>query len=199
MRARLVAAARPSILAALLALTACSAPPADARDAGPATRATPPAADAEPAPAWANTSWLNATAPVRLADLRGRVVLLNFWVFTCINCTRSVPSLVRFDSLYRDRGLTIVGIHTPEFPPYAGEHDRGNLARELARHGIRYPNAQDNDRATWHRYGIRFWPSFVLIDRQGRIRHRGYGEIHVGDRHDRDWQARIEALLAEAP
>ncbi|MGE0353770.1 MAG: redoxin family protein, partial [Gemmatimonadales bacterium] len=144
-----------------------------------------------------NTSWLNSEAPVRLASLRGRVVLLNFWVFTCGNCTRTVPSLVDLDRRYRAQGLTIIGIHTPEFPPYAGEHDRGNVARALERQGIRYPNAQDNDRATWDLYGIRFWPSFVLIDKQGDIRYEGYGEFHPDDPTYRVWDRRIRELLAE--
>jgi thiol-disulfide isomerase/thioredoxin len=150
-----------------------------------------------PAPAWDTTSWLNADAPVRLDQLRGRVVLLNFWVFTCGNCTRTLPSLVKFDSRYRPEGLILIGIHTPEFPPYAGEHDKGNVAKALIRHGINYPNAQDNDRRTWDRYAIRYWPSFVLIDKLGRIRYEGAGEFHVGDRTYRSWEHRIRALLAE--
>jgi thiol-disulfide isomerase/thioredoxin len=150
-----------------------------------------------PAPAWDNTSWLNADTPVRLDQLRGRVVLLNFWVFTCGNCTRTVPSLVQFDRRYRSEGLTLIGIHTPEFPPYAGEHDKRNVARALVRYGIAYPNAQDNDRRTWDRYAIRYWPSFVLVDKRGRIRYEGAGEFHVGDRTYRVWEQRIQALLAE--
>jgi thiol-disulfide isomerase/thioredoxin len=150
-----------------------------------------------PAPSWKNTSWLNATHPVTLESQRGRVVLLNFWVFTCGNCTRTVPSLVRFDSLYRSQGLSIIGIHTPEFPPYAGEHDKGNVARALERYHIRYPNAQDNDYATWKLYGIRFWPSFVLINRKGQVRYEGIGEFHVGDDTDQLWERRIRELLAE--
>jgi thiol-disulfide isomerase/thioredoxin len=150
-----------------------------------------------PAPAWDNTSWLNADTPVRLDRLRGRVVLLNFWVFTCGNCTRTVPSLVRLDRRYRPEGLALIGIHTPEFPPYAGEHDKNNVAEALVRHGITYPNAQDNDRRTWDRYAIRYWPSFVLIDKRGRIRYEGAGEFHVGDRTYRVWEQRIQALLAE--
>src|SRR5688500_12950416 len=98
-----------------------------------------------PAPSWKNTSWLNAGSPLALEQLRGRVVFLNFWVFTCGNCTRTVPSLVDFDRKYRDRGLTLIGIHTPEFPPYAGEHDRDNVERALRKYDIAYPNAQDND------------------------------------------------------
>jgi len=150
-----------------------------------------------PAPAWDNTSWLNAGTPVRLDQLRGRVVLLNFWVFTCGNCTRTVPSLVEFDRRYRPEGLTLIGIHTPEFPPYAGEHDKSNVAEALVRYGINYLNAQDNDRRTWNRYAIRYWPSFVLIDKHGRIRYEGAGEFHVGDRTYQAWERRIQALLAE--
>ena len=150
-----------------------------------------------PAPELTNTSWLNADHPLRLVELRGRVVLLNFWVFTCYNCTNTVPSLVEVDQRYRDRGLTLIGIHTPEFPPYSGEHDKGNLARALAKHGIAYPNAQDNDRRTWNAYGIRFWPSFVLIDKRGIIRYTGYGEVHLDDADFRSWDGRIRELLAE--
>ena len=150
-----------------------------------------------PAPAWDNTSWLNAEAPVRLDQLRGRVVLLNFWVFTCGNCTRTVPSLVDFDRRYRAQGLTLIGIHTPEFPPYAGEHDRANVARALAQHDISYPNAQDNDSRTWNRYRIRYWPSFVLIDKRGQVRYEGFGEFHVGDATHHQWDQRIRELLAE--
>ena len=150
-----------------------------------------------PAPAWKNRSWLNADHPLSLEELRGRVVFLNFWVFTCYNCTNTVPSLVDFDGKYRDRGLTLIGIHTPEFPPYAGEHDKGNVERALREHGIEYPNAQDNDSKTWDLYGIRFWPSFVLIDKKGNIRYEGYGEFHVGDASYRLWSGRIEELLRE--
>jgi thiol-disulfide isomerase/thioredoxin len=150
-----------------------------------------------PAPAWRNQSWLNTDHPLTLESLRGRVVLLNFWVFTCYNCTNTVPSLVDFDHRYRDAGLTIIGIHTPEFPPYAGEHDRGNVERALQQHDIRYPNAQDNDNATWNLYGIRYWPSFVLIDRKGEVRYEGYGEFHLNDDSYAVWDRRIRELLAE--
>jgi thiol-disulfide isomerase/thioredoxin len=150
-----------------------------------------------PAPSWKNTSWLNSEGPLALEGLRGRVVLLNFWVFTCGNCTRTVPSLVDFDRRYRDQGLTLIGIHTPEFPPYAGEHDRGNVARALKEYDIRYPNAQDNDSRTWNLYGIRYWPSFVLIDKRGTIRYEGYGEFHLDDGSYRRWDRRIRELLAE--
>lgn len=152
---------------------------------------------ARPALSWQNSSWLNADGPVSLESLKGRVVLLNFWVFTCYNCTNTLPSLRTLDAQFRPRGLTIIGIHTPEFPPYAGEHDRGNVAKALTKYGITYPVAQDNDRASWDLYRIQYWPSFVLIDKQGRIRFEGYGEFHVGDRWHTEWEHRIKTLLAE--
>ncbi len=186
-------------LAASLALTGSGAVVLEtaSRTATPSSPAPSTPSAPRPAPPWANRSWLNTDHPLTLAELRGRVVLLNFWVFTCYNCTNTVPSLVRFDQTYRDRGLTLIGIHTPEFPPYAGEHDRGNVEKALGQYGIQYPNAQDNDNKTWDLYRIRFWPSFVLIDKQGRIRYEGYGEFHNDDASYQRWAGRIEELLQE--
>ena len=83
---------------------------------------------ARPAPMWKNESWLNSDHPLSLEELRGRVVLLNFWVFTCYNCTNTLPAILAGFKTTHTRiwGLTIIGMHTPEFPPYAGEHDKGN-------------------------------------------------------------------------
>ena len=150
-----------------------------------------------PAPSWNKDSWLNTSTPLTLEGLRGKVVLLNFWVFTCYNCTNTVPSLVNFDRKYRGQGLVLIGIHTPEFPPYAGEHDKANLARALKQYGIDYPNAQDNTSRTWNLYRIRYWPSFVLIDKKGVIRYEGAGEFHLNDRNYDMWDQRIRELLAE--
>ena len=180
-------------LVLLGSLSLVSAGAAIAQFAQPSPARTIP----RPAPSWDNTSWLNVSSPVRLDQLRGRVVLVNFWVFTCGNCTRTVPSLVELDRRYRPEGLTLIGIHTPEFPPYAGEHDRANVARALAEYGITYPNAQDNDHRTWDRYDIRYWPSFVLIDKRGRIRYEGAGEFHLRDATYQLWEGRIRGLLAE--
>jgi thiol-disulfide isomerase/thioredoxin len=149
------------------------------------------------APAWKNTTWLNTDRPQTLESLKGKVILLNFWTFTCYNCTNTVPSLVDFDQRFRAKGLVVLGIHDPEFPPSGGEHDKANVQRALNSHDIEYPNALDNDHATWNLYGIRYWPSFVLIDRKGRIRYEGYGEFHVGDKWYQQWEARIQELLAE--
>jgi thiol-disulfide isomerase/thioredoxin len=168
---------------------------AQAPASSPSARA--PSPTPMPAPAWRNDSWLNVERPLTLEGLKGKVVLLNFWVFTCYNCTNTVPSLVDFDQRYRDRGLVLIGMHTPEFPPYAGEHDKGNVARALRQYGIEYPVAQDNDSRTWNLYRIRFWPSFVLIDKKGVIRYEGAGEFHLNDNNYRTWDQRIRELLAE--
>ncbi len=180
-----------------LALTAAGAAALESGSPAPERSLAPLAGTRRPAPAWQNRSWLNASHPLTLPELEGRVVLLNFWVFTCYNCTNTVPSLVDFDRKYRDRGLTLIGIHTPEFPPYAGEHDKANVERALDQYDIAYPNAQDNDSRTWKLYGIRYWPSFVLIDKRGDIRYEGYGEFHVGDANYRLWSRRIEELIGE--
>lgn len=150
-----------------------------------------------PAPDWRNTTWLNADAPITLTSLRGRVVILNFWTYACYNCTNTVPALVALDASYRARGLSLLGIHTPEFPPSGGEHDTTNVRRALRRQAITYPNAMDNNRATWRLYDVRYWPTLVLIDKQGRIRYEDYGELHVGTARYGAWTKQIEALLAE--
>jgi thiol-disulfide isomerase/thioredoxin len=181
------------VVVVLGTVTLESGAPAEAQNRQP----IPGVREPGPAPSWKNASWLNAPGPIALEDLRGRVVLLNFWVFTCGNCTRTLPSLVDFDRRYRSQGLTLAGIHTPEFPPYAGEHDRGNVERALRQYGIAYPNAQDNDARTWNLYGIRYWPSFVLIDKRGAIRYQGYGEFHLNDRTYELWDRRIRQLLEE--
>jgi thiol-disulfide isomerase/thioredoxin len=183
-------------LAAMVALNTAARSAASAQARNPLTNTR---IDGRPAPAWGNTSWLNTPddRPVTLESLRGRVVLLNFWTFTCWNCTGAIPSLVDYDRKYRAEGLTIIGMHRPEFPPYAGEHDRGNVAKALRKYHIQYPNAQDNDHATWDLYDIQYWPSYVLIDRRGNIRYEGAGEFHLDDAAYHQWDGRIRKLLAE--
>jgi thiol-disulfide isomerase/thioredoxin len=182
-------------LAALLLLGFAAPRPTAAQTREPLTGNTTAAATA---PDWRNTSWLNTPndRPLTREGLKGRVILLNFWTFGCWNCTNTLPALVELDQRYRDRGLTIIGIHSPEFP-HSGEHDKVNVAAALRKYHIEYPVAQDNDLATWNLYDIEAWPSFVLIDRKGRIRYRGAGEFHPGDQWYREWDGRIAALVAE--
>lgn len=132
--------------------------------------------DCGPAPAIRGIeTWLNTPdgSPVDLADLRGKVVLLDFWAYSCINCQRSVPHVTAWDDAYRDDGLVVIGVHTPE---YAFERETRNVEDGAQRLGITYPVAQDNSYATWTAYRNRFWPAHYLIDADGRIRQVSQGE-----------------------
>jgi cytochrome c biogenesis protein CcdA/thiol-disulfide isomerase/thioredoxin len=149
--------------------------------------------DLGPAPEFTETQrWFNTQgdSPLTLASLRGRVVLVDFWTYTCINCIRTLPYLKAWDASYRDKGLTIVGVHTPEF---AFEHDAGNVQSAIARFGLRYPVVQDNNMGTWNAYGNEYWPADYLIDASGHVRYAAAGE---GDYSQTE--TAIRALLAEA-
>jgi cytochrome c biogenesis protein CcdA/thiol-disulfide isomerase/thioredoxin len=146
--------------------------------------------DYGPAPAFAKTGrWFNSP-PLTMAGLRGHVVLIDFWTYTCINCIRTLPHLEAWDARYRHAGLTIVGVHTPEFP---FEHDAGNVQKAVRAEGIRYPVVQDNGYGTWDAFGNQYWPAEYLIDARGHVRYVHFGE---GD-YAKDERA-IRTLLAEA-
>lgn len=134
---------------------------------------------ARPAPELvAVTQWLNSR-PLRLADLRGKVVLVDFWTLGCINCVNTLPHVTKLYSKYKDKGFVVIGVHTPEF---AYEKSTANVAAAIKRHGIEYPVAQDNSFGTWNAYGNHYWPAQYIIDKKGNIvfEHAGegsYGEI----------------------
>jgi len=131
--------------------------------------------------------WFNST-PLTMAGLRGKVVLVEFWAYECINCVHVLPHVKAWDQRYRDQGLTVVGVHTPELDE---EYDAGNLRTAILRSGIRYPVAQDNAYGTWNAYRNSFWPALYLVDRNGRIVYR-----HVGEGGYDATEARIQELLA---
>ncbi|MBN3789073.1 thioredoxin family protein [Burkholderia sp. Ac-20353] len=116
--------------------------------------------------------WHNS-APLTLGQLRGKVVLVDFWTYSCINCIHTIPHVNDWYRKYRDQGLVVIGVHTPEFP---FERDAHNVADALGRFGIRYPVAQDNRYDTWNAYGNRYWPALYLIDGNGRIVYTRFGE-----------------------
>ncbi|WP_194396023.1 cytochrome c biogenesis protein DipZ [Microbacterium atlanticum] len=120
-------------------------------------------------------AWLNTPGggALDLADLRGQVVLIDFWAYSCINCQRSIPHVVAWDDAYRDAGLQVIGIHSPE---YAFEKDAANVAAGARDFGITYPVALDNSLATWTNYRNRYWPAHYLIDAEGTVRHIAFGE-----------------------
>lgn len=120
-------------------------------------------------------TWLNTPggAPVSLDELRGEVVLIDFWAYSCINCQRSIPHVVAWDDAYRDAGLRVIGIHSPE---YAFEKEAQNVRDGMRDFGIEYPVALDNDLSTWTNYRNRYWPAHYLIDAEGTVRHISFGE-----------------------
>jgi cytochrome c biogenesis protein CcdA/thiol-disulfide isomerase/thioredoxin len=122
------------------------------------------------------TNWINSD-PLTLAQLKGKVVLVDFWTYSCINCIRSVPYVEKWQQTYHDKGLVIIGVNTPEF---AFEHNPDNVAAAVSRFGITYPVALDNDYATWNAFSNNSWPADYLIDQNGNIRYVSLGEGDYG-------------------
>jgi cytochrome c biogenesis protein CcdA/thiol-disulfide isomerase/thioredoxin len=133
--------------------------------------------------------WFNSK-PLTMKSLRGRVVLVDFWTYTCINCLRTLPYIRAWDERYRAEGLTIVGVHTPEF---AFEKQAANVQRAITSERLRYPVVQDNDFGTWNAFTNQGWPSKFLIDARGRVRY-----THLGEGEYEETEAAIRTLLAEA-
>ena len=118
------------------------------------------------------SDWINSE-PLAITDLRGKVVMLDFWTYTCVNCIRTFLQLKDWHDQYSDDGLVIIGIHTPEFE---FEKYKGNVAEAVEAHGISWPVALDNDYVTWDNYENVFWPTKYLIDAKGRLRYHRVGE-----------------------
>ena len=140
------------------------------------------------APDLASGEWINSE-PLKLKDLRGRVVLIEFWTFGCINCRNTLPFVKSWHDRYQDKGLTVIGVHSPEFDE---ERKVENLRREVTSLGIRYAVVTDNDYQTWSAYHVEAWPTTILLDKQGRIRW-----MHVGEGGYDEAERLIQKLLAE--
>lgn len=134
-------------------------------------------------------NWLNSS-PLLLTNLKGKVVLVDFWTYTCINCIRTLPHLTSWYEKYRDLGLVIVGVHTPEFE---FEKDTKNVTHAIQDFNIKYPVVQDNDFSIWNSYSNRYWPAKYLIDANGVIRYTHFGE----GKYD-ETEKMIQTLLQEA-
>ncbi|HSH18288.1 MAG TPA: cytochrome c biogenesis protein CcdA [Candidatus Saccharimonadales bacterium] len=146
-------------------------------------------AEPYPAPAFVGlTDWINSK-PLSQEDLKGKVVLVDFWTYSCINCIRNNPYLIKWHETYKDKGFAVIGVHAPEF---AFERNRVNVEKAVKDQKITYPVALDNDFATWNAFDNRSWPASYLIDADGQIRrvHEGEGEYDITE------QA-IRALLEE--
>jgi cytochrome c biogenesis protein CcdA/thiol-disulfide isomerase/thioredoxin len=119
------------------------------------------------------TGWLNTSAPLVLESLKGKVVLVDFWTYTCINCIRTLPHVTSWYNKYHPYGLEVIGVHSPEF---AFEQDKGNVASAIKRFNIQYPVVQDNRLNIWNSYNNEYWPAEYLIDSQGNVRRVDFGE-----------------------
>ena len=183
--------------AAPAAVKPTATPPAPAEPAAPPAATViptirPPNPESAPPPAAelaGISAWINSE-PLTLQQLRGKVVLIDFWTYTCINCIRTFPYLKLWHSRYADDGLVILGIHTPEFE---FEKDFANVRQATVDNGIVWPVAQDNDFATWDAYNNRYWPAKYLIDREGQVRYTHFGEGHYAET-----EGQIRELLTAA-
>jgi len=140
------------------------------------------------APALRDGQWINSQ-PTTLENLRGQVVLVDFWTYGCYNCRNTLSTLKRFDKTYRDKGLTVLGVHTPEFE---SEKIFANVQKAVEKHEIRYPVVTDVNGDSWRAFDIEAWPTVVILDKQGRIRYS-----HIGEGAYEQQEAVIKTLLAE--
>jgi thiol-disulfide isomerase/thioredoxin len=134
------------------------------------------------------TGYIN-TKPISLTDLKGKVVLVDFWTYSCINCIRTIPYLVDWNEKYADKGLDIVGFHAPEFE---FEKNIDNVKAAVQKFGIKYPVIQDNDKGTWNAYENRYWPRKYIVDNEGYIRYD-----HIGEGGYAETEKVIQSLLQE--
>jgi len=128
-------------------------------------------------------------SPLTLSSLKGKVVLVDFWTYTCINCIRTIPYIIDWNQKYADKGLVIVGVHSPEFE---FEKNYNNVKAAVQKYGINYPVLLDSDHGTWNAFGNQYWPRDYLIDSQGYIRHD-----HIGEGGYDQTEKAIQSLLAE--
>lgn len=135
------------------------------------------------------SGWINSH-PFSDADLRGKVVLVDFWTYSCINCIRTIPHLQTWYEKYKDNGLIILGVHSPEFD---FEKKTEHVAEAVKKYGITYPVVLDSEHETWNAFGNQYWPAHYLIDIQGNIRYHNFGEGHYAET-----EAAIQQLLLEA-
>jgi thiol-disulfide isomerase/thioredoxin len=161
-----------ALLAALIPMVSCAKPPSKAPEFGHTSSA----------------QWLNSP-PLRVAGLRGKAVLVEFWAFECVNCLRSVAWVHSIQEQYKDQDLVVVGVHTPE-------RSANNVRNAVAKLNITYPVMLDTDYSYWHAMDNRYWPAFYLIDAQGRVDATAIGEMHVGETRAKEFEAAIAKVVA---
>ncbi len=179
-----------AVVAALVigvAVTHPSADPGGGQAGGSGVASLAPIGDRQQVPDFTGIGgWINSP-PLHRDQLRGRVVLVDFWTFSCVNCTRTIPHLRALYDHYRDRGLVIVGVHSPEFD---FEKDPANVTAAVRRLGVTWPVALDSDMATWNAYTNQYWPAEYLVDREGRLAY-----FHPGEGDDATTESAVLQLL----
>jgi thiol-disulfide isomerase/thioredoxin len=145
--------------------------------------------DYGPAPEIQSVAWVNSDQPLRLTNLRGKVVLVEFWTFGCINCIHTLPYIEDWYQKYNTEGLQVIGVHFPEF---SYEHDIQNIAEAAVRLKVSYPIGMDNGGATWNAYDQHYWPTMYLVDKQGHVRY-----VHIGEGAYDLTERNIQDLLNE--
>ena len=194
---RVAAALGIAVTLGALALFGLSGPSNAAKKAGAtatksATPTTKPSYNVEDpyeAPGFVDLqNWVNSK-PLQLADLKGKVVLINFWTFGCINCRNTIPNMKDLYAKYHDKGFEIVGIEAPEFDY---EKEAAGVAKAVKELGITWPVASDNRWKTWRQYKSAYWPGFFYLDKTGKVRH-----THVGEGGYKKSHEVVAALLAE--
>ncbi len=134
--------------------------------------------------------------PLTLEKQRGQVVIVHFWTFGCINCIHNYPVYKAWQEKYADKGVTVIGVHTPEF---ANEKDVDRIKTKARDNGLKFPIAIDNDSKIWKKWDNHYWPSIYLLDKKGRIRFHWDGELHLDTDDGKKFASRIDELLAEKP
>lgn len=137
------------------------------------------------------SDWIN-TNPLNDADLRGKVVLVDFWTYSCINCVRTLPHINEWHRKYKDNGLVVIGVHSPEFD---FEKNKENVEAAVKKYGVEYPGALDSEHESWNAFGNQYWPAHYLIDSQGNIRYHNFGEGHYAETETAIQQLLLEAKL----
>jgi thiol-disulfide isomerase/thioredoxin len=139
------------------------------------------------------SQWLQSK-PLKLADLRGQVVVVHFWTFGCINCIHNYPVYKAWQEKYAGNGVTLIGVHTPEF---AREADVDTVRAKAKANGLNFPVVIDNDSLIWKSFGNRYWPSIYLIDKKGRVRYQWEGELDLSNSDGKQFAERIDELRQE--
>ncbi len=150
----------------------------------------------KPAPEFIDGKWLNSAAPIKLADRRGKVTVVHFWTYACINCKRNMPIYNKWYEEFSKQGVEIIGVHTPELE---FEYNPKFIAEHTAKYGVKYPVLLDLQHKNWQRWDQQYWPTVYLIDKKGKIRGNWEGELEYRNAGgDMKMAGMIRSLLNEA-